>query len=87
MPLICFELWIATSQVEWLFTRSLVRHRQARDPSLWCPVPRVKVLQVEKVENRTWKNRPVYSVYFVQLVQSCDHVDLVRRSIYLVTSP
>ena len=40
-------------KVEWLFTRSLVRHRQAKDPSLWCPVPRVKVLQVEKIENRT----------------------------------
>jgi len=45
------------SFVEWLFTRSLVRHRQARDPSLWCPVPRVKVLQVEKVENRTFLRR------------------------------
>ncbi|CAK9116100.1 unnamed protein product, partial [Durusdinium trenchii] len=45
------------SFVEWLFTRSLVRHRQARDPSLWCPTPRVKVRQVEKVENRTFLKR------------------------------
>eukprot|EP00913_Durusdinium_trenchii_P029739 g27871.t1 len=38
--------------VEWLFTRSLVKHRSAQDPSLWCPTARVKVLQVEKIENR-----------------------------------
>jgi len=47
------------SFVEWLFTRSLVRHRQAKDPSLWCPVPRVKVLHVEKIENRTFLKRYV----------------------------
>eukprot|EP00913_Durusdinium_trenchii_P022931 g21532.t1 len=29
--------------VEWLFARSLARHRQARDPSLWGPVPSVKL--------------------------------------------
>ena len=42
-----------SSQVEWLFMRSLTRHRQARDPTLWGPLPSVKVLQVQKIANRT----------------------------------
>ncbi|CAK9025860.1 unnamed protein product [Durusdinium trenchii] len=45
------------SFVEWLFTRSLVKHRHARDPSLWCPTARVKVLEVQKIENRTFLKR------------------------------
>ncbi|CAK9025780.1 unnamed protein product [Durusdinium trenchii] len=43
--------------VEWLFARSLARHRQARDPSLWGPVPSVKVLKVQKIESRTFLQR------------------------------
>ena len=39
-------------EVEWLFTRSLVKHRHARDPTRWCSVPSVKVHQVDRIENR-----------------------------------
>ncbi|CAJ1368066.1 unnamed protein product [Effrenium voratum] len=45
------------SFVEWLFTRSLVKHRHARDPTRWCSVPSVKVHQVDRIENRTFLKR------------------------------
>jgi len=43
--------------VEWLFSRSLAQHRHARNPEEWCPTPNVKVLQVEKVQNRLFLKR------------------------------
>ncbi|CAE7371885.1 Tiparp [Symbiodinium natans] len=43
--------------VEWLFMRSLVRHRHAHLPDKWCKVPNVKILQVEKIRSRTFLKR------------------------------
>jgi len=43
--------------VEWLFMRSLVQHRHAHHPDKWCRTPNVKIIQVEKIQNRNFLKR------------------------------